>query len=72
MIRSGLEIITRQLVHNLRNIPQQQQPCGVELTLRRVSQWTTAATIDFDNSRRQAAQPSSLPFNATNDTITLG
>jgi dUTP pyrophosphatase len=71
MILSGLEIVTRQLVRNLRHVPQQQQPCGVDLTLRQVSEWTSAATIDFDNTKRQAAKTSSLPFDNTSHTITL-
>ncbi|KAB8208352.1 dUTPase-like protein [Aspergillus parasiticus] len=73
MILSGREIITRKLVQNLRHLPQQQQPCGVDLTLRQVSKWTSAATIDFDNTNRQAAKTSILPFNNnnTNQTITL-
>lgn len=71
MILSGLEIITRQLVRNLRHVTQQQQPCGVDLTLSRVSKWTSAATIDFDNTKRQAAQISNLPFDAASHTITL-
>ncbi|OBT85952.1 hypothetical protein VE02_04804 [Pseudogymnoascus sp. 03VT05] len=71
MILSGLEIVARQLVRNLRHVSQQQQPCGVDLTLRQVSKWTSAATIDFDNSKRQAAQISSLDFDETSGTITL-
>ncbi|KAH6710739.1 dUTPase-like protein [Leptodontidium sp. MPI-SDFR-AT-0119] len=62
MILSGLEIITRQLVRNIRNVAQQQQPSGVDLTLRQISKWTSAATIDFDNIKRQAAQTSILPL----------
>ena len=71
MILSGLEVVTRQLVRNLRNVAQQQQPCGVDLTLRQVSEWTSAATIDFDNTKRQAAKISSLPFENASDTISL-
>jgi len=71
MILSGLEIITRQLVRNLRHVAQQQQPCGVDLTLRQVSEWTSAATIDFDNTKRQAAKISSLPFDNTSRAIIL-
>lgn len=71
MILSGLEVVTRQLVRNLRNVTQQQQPCGVDLTLRQVSEWTSAATIDFDNTKRQAAKISSLPFENASDTISL-
>ena len=71
MILSGVEIVTRQLVRNLRNVTTQQQPCGVDLTLRQVSKWTSAATIDFDNTKRQAAETSSLPFDSISHTITL-
>ncbi|KAJ5771145.1 uncharacterized protein N7511_003196 [Penicillium nucicola] len=71
MIITGVEIINRQLVRNLRNITQQQQPCGIDLTLRQVSRWNSAATIDFDNTKRQTAKTSSLPFDETNRTITL-
>jgi dUTP pyrophosphatase len=70
MILSGLEIVTRQLVRNLRHITQ-QQPCGVDLTLRQVSAWTSAATIDFDNTKRQAARISSLPFDNISHMILL-
>jgi dUTP pyrophosphatase len=71
MILSGLEIVTRHLVRNLRHVAQQQQPCGVDLTLRQVSKWTSAATIDFDNTKRRGAKVSNLPFDNTNHTITL-
>ncbi|KAJ9315209.1 hypothetical protein DTO271D3_4662 [Paecilomyces variotii] len=71
MILSGLEIVTRQIVRNLRHVAQQQQPCGVDLTLRQVSKWTSAATIDFDNSKRQAARTSSLPFDNASQAVTL-
>jgi dUTP pyrophosphatase len=71
MILSGLEIITRELLRNLRHTAQQQQPCGIDLTLRQVSTWNSAATIDFDNTKRKAAKTSNLPFNSTSHTITL-
>ena len=51
--------------------PQQQQPCGVDLTLRLISRWTSAATIDFDNTKRQAAKTNVLPFDQTSQSITL-
>ena len=71
MILSGLEITARQLVRNLRHVAQQQQPCGIDLTLRQLSKWTSAATIDFDNAKRQAAKTASLPFDKISHTITL-
>lgn len=70
MILTGLEIITRNLVRNLRDIAHQQQPCGIDLTLHKISKWTSAATLDFDNTRREAAKVSILPFD-TNQAIIL-
>jgi dUTP pyrophosphatase len=71
MISSGPTIITRQLVQGMRCIKQQQQPCGIDLTLRNISEWTSAATIDFDNSRRKAAKTRPLPFEQSDQCITL-
>lgn len=70
MILSGLEVVTRQLVRNLRGASQ-HQPCGLDLTLRQVSEWTSAATIDFDNTRRQAAKTTPLLFDRTSHAFTL-
>lgn len=46
MILSGFEVVTRQLMRNLRHVAQQQQPYGIDLTLLQVSERTSAATID--------------------------
>ncbi|KAK3896822.1 dUTPase-like protein [Staphylotrichum tortipilum] len=59
---SGASIVRRQLVRNLRSVTEQQQPCGVDLTLLRVHAWTSPATIDFDNTRRQAANTTEIFF----------
>ncbi|KAL6239508.1 hypothetical protein BDW75DRAFT_120544 [Aspergillus navahoensis] len=71
MILSGAQVVSRQLVCNLRHVVQQQQPCGVDLTLRQVSEWTSAATLDFDNRKRQGARTSVLPFDTSQQAITL-
>lgn len=71
MILSGLQIVSRQLVRNLQHVVQQQQPCGIDLTLRQVSEWTSAATIDFDNTKRQSAKVSGLCFDVHSQMITL-
>ncbi|KAI7160967.1 hypothetical protein KC349_g3207 [Hortaea werneckii] len=65
MILSGAQIVARKLVTNLRLTSQQQQPCGVDVTLRHVSHWKSAATIEFDNSYREAAETAALCFNAS-------
>lgn len=61
----------REIVRNLRSATQQVQPCGVDLSLRRVLTWTSAATIDFDNSRRQAAETSEVRFTSKTETVKL-
>lgn len=68
---SGASIARRAIVRNLISAPQQIQPCGVDLSLRRVLQWTSPATIDFDNSRRQSADTSEIPFSRDAESVML-
>ncbi|KAI9749214.1 MAG: hypothetical protein M1815_002682 [Lichina confinis] len=68
---SGASIVKREIVRNLRSVRQQLQPCGVDLSLRRVLAWTSSAAIDFDNSRRRAADASELRFDLKTDTVQL-
>lgn len=71
MILSGISILRREIVGSLRSVTQQLQPCGVDLSLRRVLTWTSPAMIDFDNSRRQAADTTERGFMSTTDTVKL-
>ncbi|KAL6834451.1 dUTPase-like protein [Trichoderma camerunense] len=71
MLMSGASIVKQGIVRNLRSATKQLQPCGVDLTLHRVLAWTSPATIDFDNSHRQAANASELRFNKDTETIKL-
>ncbi|KAF3077073.1 putative deoxyuridine 5'-triphosphate nucleotidohydrolase [Trichoderma lentiforme] len=71
MLMSGASIVKQGIVRNLRSATQQLQPCGVDLSLRRVLAWTSPATIDFDNSHRQVANISELRFNKDTETIKL-
>ncbi|EHK48264.1 uncharacterized protein TrAtP1_001017 [Trichoderma atroviride] len=71
MLLSGASIVKQGIVRNLRSALQQQQPCGVDLSLRRVLTWTSPATIDFDNSHRQAATTCELRFDKETGTIKL-
>ncbi|KAK4161324.1 dUTPase-like protein [Cladorrhinum sp. PSN259] len=67
---SGASIIKQGIVRNLRSVSHQMQPCGVDLSLRRVIKWTSPATVDFDNSRRQvAAQAAEIPFSQSSAEI---
>ncbi|KAI0100787.1 dUTPase-like protein [Nemania sp. FL0031] len=68
---SGASIAKRAIIRNLRSQAQQVQPCGVDLSLQRVLQWTSPATIDFDNSSRRAAGTHELHFHHETDTIKL-
>ena len=68
---SGASILKRGIVRNLRSVVDQLQPCGVDLSLGRVLAWTSPATIDFDNSRRQAASTSDFPFDNATDAVKL-
>ncbi|MBE3043891.1 deoxyuridine 5'-triphosphate nucleotidohydrolase [Candidatus Bathyarchaeota archaeon] len=61
----------RAIVRNLISPAHQAQPCGVDLSLRRVLRWTSPATIDFDNSRRQSAKTSEILFSREAETVTL-
>ncbi|KAM0511618.1 hypothetical protein ACHAPE_009669 [Trichoderma viride] len=71
MLLSGASIVKQGIVRSLQSAAQQLQPCGVDLSLRRVLTWTSPATIDFDNSHRQAANTSELLFDKETATITL-
>ncbi|KAM0464052.1 hypothetical protein ACHAO4_000779 [Trichoderma viride] len=71
MLLSGASIVNQGIVRNLQSALQQLQPCGVDLSLRRVLTWTSPATIDFDNSNRQAANTSELRFDKETATIKL-
>jgi len=68
MILSGASIVKHGIIRNLRSIPQQLQPCGVDLSLHRVFTWTSHATIDFDNSHRQGAETSEQRFDNETET----
>lgn len=44
----------------------QVQPCGIDLTLKRVLQWKSAGVIDFDNKNRKTASTEEIPFGPQN------
>jgi dUTP pyrophosphatase len=73
MLLAGRTINARTIVAGLQSAVNQVQPCGVDVTLRRVFQWTadTPATIDFDNSRRRAAGKVEVPFDDTSLSLRL-
>lgn len=68
---SGASIIKRGIVHNLLSKAQQTQPCGVDVSLRRVLRWTSPGTLDFDNATRRAAATEEIPFNDDDAQLAL-
>lgn len=65
MIIPGHSLLARNIVIGLKSTAQQVQPCGIDLTLRRVLRWTTPGVIDFDNSHRMTANTAELVFTET-------
>lgn len=61
MILPGRSAIPK-IIGNVRSPKIQAQPCGVDLTLKRIKTWTSAGSIDFDNSRRLNASTTEIPF----------
>ncbi|RLL93983.1 hypothetical protein CFD26_103738 [Aspergillus turcosus] len=65
MIIPGRALLTRAIIRNVQNPALQVQPCGVDLTLKRVLTWTSPGTIDLDNQRRQTASTNEIRFPAS-------
>jgi dUTP pyrophosphatase len=71
MILPGRLAFQRKIITNIRSVAHQVQPCGIDLTLKRVLTWTSPGTIDFDNTHRKTADTIELPFSpGTNPTTT--
>ncbi|EFE45074.1 dUTPase, putative [Trichophyton verrucosum HKI 0517] len=65
MILPGHALVSRKIINGLVSPSLQVQPCGVDLTLKRVLTWTSAGTVDLDNSHRQPASTKEIPFTKT-------
>ena len=61
MILPGRSVIPR-IIGNVRSAKIQAQPCGVDLTLKRIKAWTSPGSVDFDNSLRRNASTVEVPF----------
>lgn len=63
MIIPGRTAIARQIVTQLRDRALQSQPCGVDLTLKRVLRFSAGGgTVDFSNQHRKLAKTEVVPF----------
>ena len=73
MIIPGRSLITRSIIRNVKSPALQTQPCGVDLTLKRVLKWTSPGVIDLDNKFRQTASTEELrfPSGSTNSFLDL-
>ncbi|KAJ5348949.1 DeoxyUTP pyrophosphatase [Penicillium brevicompactum] len=61
MILPGRTVLTH-IIRNVQAPRLQPQPCGVDLTLKRVLKWTSPGVIDLDNRFRQTASTEEIPF----------
>lgn len=62
MIIPGRSLLARAIIRNVQSPPLQAQPCGVDLTLKRVMKWTSPGAIDLDNKLRQTAATEEIHF----------
>jgi dUTP pyrophosphatase len=62
MILPGQAIISREILRGTISSTVQSQPCGVDLTLKKIMTWTSHGTVDFDNSSRRIAPTVEIPF----------
>lgn len=62
MLLPGKVVLSRRLLTNIRCPKTQVQPCGIDLSLKKVSNLISSASIDFDNSRRRTSDTSLLAF----------
>jgi dUTP pyrophosphatase len=62
MILPGSKLILQKIIQNVRSTKLQVQPCGVDLTLKRILVWKSSGEVDFDNTRRNNAATEALPF----------
>ena len=68
MLLPGRFLIPK-IITNVRSAQVQAQPCGVDLTLKRVKTWTSAGRVDFDNSLRLNASTREVPFISEHENL---
>lgn len=62
MIIPGRVVHARGVVTRLISVDKQTQPCGIDLTLKRIKTWSSAGVIDFNNTKRKTADTTDIPF----------
>ncbi|KAH7078902.1 putative dUTP diphosphatase Dut [Paraphoma chrysanthemicola] len=69
MIIPGRVALSRKVITQLLSAEHQTQPCGVDLTLKRILTWSSPGTIDFDNKQRKTARTTQIPFQTDSNMI---
>jgi deoxycytidine triphosphate deaminase len=62
MIIPGRTVLSRQIVCSILSSKHQMQPCGIDLSLKRVLGWKSAGVVDFDNVYRKTSATAEIPF----------
>ncbi|KAF2489361.1 putative dUTP diphosphatase Dut [Lophium mytilinum] len=62
MIVRGRIALNRKVITHLLSAEHQIQPCGIDLTVRRVMKWSSSGTINFDTTHRKTADTDEIPF----------
>ena len=62
MIIPGRTVLSRQIVCGILSSKHQMQPCGIDLSLKRVLGWKSAGVVDFDNVYRKTSATAEIPF----------
>lgn len=71
MIIPGRIAVSHKVITGVISATQQTQPCGVDLTLKRVMTWSSAGVIDFDNTQRRTAQTVDIPFEPPQNRVEI-
>jgi dUTP pyrophosphatase len=61
MILRGCALLSK-IVRNIRSPPTPCQPCGIDLTLKRILNFTSPGSIDFSSTQRKTASMEELFF----------
>ncbi|KAK1145690.1 hypothetical protein N8T08_003926 [Aspergillus melleus] len=70
MIVPGRTLLTRAIIQNIKSPSLQVQPCGIDLTLKRILTFHSPGTVDFDNTHRQTASTTEIPLLKHNNIST--
>lgn len=62
MIIPGRTVLSRQIVCGILSHKHQTQPCGIDLSLKRVLEWKSAGVVDFNNVYRKTSATAEIPF----------